>query len=108
MATPAEIEAVKDQLPEDAGEYGWDDDRIGEALDSGLTGNSLLLAFWDKVSVSTADLTDMSESGSSRSLSQIHKNALGMAKLYRDLVDKEVNPPATKQVGIKSRPIRRV
>jgi hypothetical protein len=107
MATPEQIEAVKDLLPDDAADYGWDDDKISEQIDAGVTGNALLLAFWDKVTSSTVGIVDMSESGSSRSLSQLNKQAMAMAKMYRDLLEKETNPPAPT-TGIFSRPIRRV
>ena len=108
MATPEEIEAVKDTLPADAVDYGWDDDRISQAIDEGLAGNALFLAYWDRVTTSTAYLVDMSESGSSRSLSQVHKNAASLAKMYRDLLDKDTNPPSDRTRGIRSGVIRRV
>jgi hypothetical protein len=107
MATPEEIEDVQDLLPDDAADYGWDTDKISAMIDSGVTGNALLVSFWDKVSSSTSGYVDMSESGSSRALSQIHKNAVSMAKTYRDLLDKE-NAPPTVTTGIRSRAIRRV
>jgi hypothetical protein len=107
MATAQEIEAAKDLLPPGAEDYGFDEDKIAELLDAGTTGNAFLVAYWDKVATDTADLVDMSESGSSRSLSQIHKNALSMAKTFRDLLDKELNPAPTRS-GIRSGVIRRV
>lgn len=108
MAEQADIDAFKELLPSNPGQYGWDDAYIGALLDSGITENSMLLKFWEKVAASTSDFVDMSESGSSRSLSQIHKNAVAMAKVYRDLVDKEENPPADRTSGIRSRAIVRV
>jgi hypothetical protein len=107
MATPEEIQAVLDDLPENASEYGWDEQRIGDELDDGVTGDALFLKFWRKVSTATADLVDMSESGSSRSLSQVHKQAKDMAKMFQDRIDHEEQPtPVTS--GIRSRAIRRV
>lgn len=107
MATPEEIQAIQEELPDDAASYGWDEDRINEELDNGVTGNALYLKFWRKVSSSTFGLVDMSESGSSRSLSQIHKQASDMMKKFQEAIDKEEEPtPITS--GIRSRPIRRV
>lgn len=107
MATAQEIAAAQDLLPPNAEEYGFDEDKIAELLDAGTTGNAFLVAYWDKVTTDTADLVDMSESGSSRSLSQVHKNAAAMAKVFRDLLDKELNPTPTR-TGIRSGVIRRV
>lgn len=108
MATLEQIEAAKYKLPADAEEYGWDDGRIAALIDAQVTGNAFLLAYWEKVASDTAGYVDMSESGSSRSLSQIHKNAVSMAKIYRDLVAKEANPDPINKIGIRSKAIRRV
>jgi hypothetical protein len=107
MATPEEIQDVLDDLPDNASDYGWDEQRINDELDSGVAGDALFLKFWRKVSTATVGLVDMSESGSSRSLSQLHKQAADMAKMYQERIDKEEEPiPVTS--GIRSRPIRRV
>ncbi len=107
MAEQAEIDAFKAMLPANPETYGWTDTYIGEQLDGDKTENAMLLAFWTKVASDTFEYADMSESGSSRSLSNIHRNAVAMAKIYRDLVDKEENPPTTA-TGIRSKRIVRV
>lgn len=108
MATQEEVDAFKELLPPDFASYGWDDTYIGTLIDAGMTENGMLLKYWEKVSASTSDYVDMSESGSSRSLSQIHKNAMALAKMYRDLLDKEENPPTDQTSGIRSKRITRV
>jgi hypothetical protein len=107
MATPEEIQAVLEELPDNAADYGWDEDRISDELDAGVVGDALYLKFWSKVSASSFGLVDMSESGSSRSLSQIKKQADDMVKRFQDAIDKSEVPPDLT-TGIRSRAIRRV
>lgn len=107
MASEEEITAVVAELPEDAADYGWTRDYIGGLLDDGISGNPLLVKFWKKVSTDTSSLVDMSESGSSRSLSQIHKNAMDQVKFYQGIIDKETGATSTA-TGIRSRVITRV
>lgn len=109
MATQEDIDAFKMLLPSNFQDYGWDDDTIGALLDAGRSQNYMLMLYWDKVVAETAEFADMSESGSSRSLSTIHKNAVALAKVYRDLVDKEEEETeAPTARGIRSRAIVRV
>jgi len=107
MATQDEISAFKNLLPKNAADYGWTDELIGQLIDDGISQNAMLLRYWDKVAADTSEYVDMSESGSSRALSQIHKSALEMAKLFQGRIEQEENPPATT-AGIRSRPIARV
>lgn len=109
MATQEEIDAFKTLLPSNYETYGWNDTVIGALIDAGKSTNSMLMQYWDKVAAETAEFADMSESGSSRSLSVIHKNAVAMAKMYRDLVKEEENEEeAPTARGIRSRAITRV
>jgi len=109
MADQEDIDAFKLLLPSNFEQYGWTDEVIGALLDQGKTQNYMLMQYWDKVSAETAEFADMSESGSSRSLSTIHKNAVAMARIYRDLVDKEeTEEEAPTARGIRARAITRV
>lgn len=108
MADQADIDRIKGMLPNDAASYGWDDAYIGAFIDAGLSDNLILATFWDKVSTSTANLVDMSESGSSRSLSQVHKNAVSMAKMYRDREQGTGVIPEPETRGLRIRQMRRV
>lgn len=115
MAEESEIQAVKDLLPTDAGTSGWDSTRIGDDLDAGKTKNDIALAFWGNRAANTFTLTSVSESGSSRTLADIHRNAVAMQKYYQDLVDKEnlVTDPVVPDTplrgpGIYTHPIRRI
>lgn len=109
MASQEDIDAFKQLLPSNYATYGWNDAIIGALLDAGKTENSMLMQYWDKVAAETAEFADMSESGSSRSLSTVHKNAVAMAKMYRDLVNKEEEEEeAPTARGIRSRAIVRV
>lgn len=112
MATEAEIRVVREKLGPDAAQGGWTDTRIDEDLTLGKTPNEIALAWWEYRASNTAHLVDVNESGSSRTLSRIHSNAVAMAERYKSLVDaeNEITDPAlpTRGPGIRTFPIRRI
>jgi hypothetical protein len=114
VATETEIRIVKELLGADAADSGWDDNRIGEDLDSGMTANQVALAWWSYRSAKTVNLTSVSESGSSRQLREIHQNAVAMRDYFKKLVDadaaeaEEPETDATRGPGIRTFPIRRI
>lgn len=108
MATVEEIQAVLDMLGDDPASNGYDDARINELLDAGITDNAIAATYWEKRYASTAELIDISESGSSRGLSAVTKNAKDLAALYRGRADLEETPPPAARAGIKSHRMTRV
>lgn len=52
--------------------------------------NGSVAHLWTRYASSLAGLVDVSESGSSRKLGDLHKNALAIAKTYTDLSSGEV------------------
>ena len=109
MATEAEIAAVQAMLggADQATENGWDPDKIEELIDAGTSVNSISASYWEERYAATSELIDISESGSSRGLSAVTRNARDLAALYRKRVDDEVVPPDTRQ-GIRSHRMTRV
>jgi hypothetical protein len=109
MADLAEIEEVQQALggAEYAEENGYDGSKIEDLLDIGETLNSIAAKFWEGRWTASAELIDISESGSSRGLSAVTKNAKDLAALYRGRADSEVgNPTPTR--GIRSHRMKRV
>lgn len=109
MATEQEIEDVQQALGgvENADENGYDANRIEDLLDGGQTLNSIAARFWEGRWTASAELIDISESGSSRGLSAVTRNAKDLAALYRGRADSEVgNPTPTR--GIRSHRMTRV
>ena len=100
-----------DQISEDMGPDPWEDDEIIRLLDEEqLTANQILFRFWTRRSAEAAHLTSISESGSSRSLQQVHDNALKMVKMYDDRVKAEAAPAGVVPLttGFRSHRIKRV
>ena len=89
MATPEDIAIVKSQILEESDSYGFDDAAISAMLDAGLSTTKTILAVWSGISAKTSSMVDVSESGSSRSLSQIHTNAQAMADWWKIKSDEE-------------------
>jgi len=89
MATPEDIALVKTQIPEEAESYGFDDATIGAMLDSGLSVTQTIQGVWSGISGKSSSMIDVQESGSSRSLSQIHTNAQAMADWWKQKADLE-------------------
>lgn len=99
MASAADIIIVKDNLPPEALASGWDDAKIELLLDSGLTTSRTIRHWWSFRAGSTAAFVSVSESGSSRDLSAIHKQALDMLKYWDGVIADEEAPeePAVVQ-----------
>lgn len=95
MATQEEVELVK-RNTDNGG--GWTDEQIASALDMGNSVRAVTHQIWTSVAASSAGLVDVQESGSSRKLSDLHKNALAMAKHW---------DPATEVAVTADRPTTR-
>ena len=114
MADIEQIEQVQKLLGPDAESGGWTEVTINAALDAGRSANYIAAKWWAQRAAETAHLIDISESGTSRQLSAIHRNAKEMAAIYRALVaEEEVTPdpevPAsTVRRGRRSVQIKRV
>lgn len=88
MATSLEIREVKTNTDE-ASSDNFDDTFISDTIDEvGVSAASALI--WRKKAATYASLVNVNEGGSSRSFSDLHKNALSMAKSFDDRVTVEV------------------
>lgn len=94
----ATLEEVKESLP--AGLDEWDDAYITALINDGVSKNRILNRAWLAKAAKTSEMVDIAESGSSRSISTIYKNAKEMADYWGALADKEENTGAE---GNKSR-----
>lgn len=74
------------------GDAAFNDDDLSALIDSLGSVNMAAAEVWSQKAASSAALVDVSESGSSRSMSQAYKNALAMATHFRglDAVDTSV------------------
>lgn len=86
MADESDIEDVKDLLPSDS---EWDDEKIGLKLDAGRTVFQVVQNYWESMASRYHSMIDVSESGSSRSLSRLYDNALKQAEYWKSRADKE-------------------
>jgi hypothetical protein len=86
MATSAEIAAFRLLIgqPEDAEPYT--DQFLSARLDSAASDQALAAVIWREKAASFSELVDVSESGSSRKLSDLYKNALTMAAAFEGIV----------------------
>lgn len=102
MADANVVGQVLDLLPTEAkiGETAWDQERVITLLDQGNSVNQLMSRFWNAKAAETASLIDISESGSSRSLSTIHENAVRMARYWDDRV--KADQDAAVEVPIRT------
>lgn len=112
MADIEQIEQVQKLLGPDAESGGWNEVTINTALDAGRSANYIAAKWWAQRAAETAHLIDISESGTSRPLSVIHRNAKEMAATYRTLAaEEEVTPDlptSTVRRGRRSVQIKRV
>jgi hypothetical protein len=85
MATPeqvAEARALADYTDTDP----FDDTQLSAMIDSSSV-LRVVVTLWNTKAAKYASMVNISESGSSRSLGDAHKNALSMAKYYKGLAD---------------------
>jgi len=107
MADAIAVTQAMEMLGPDAPANGWDEIRVGQDLDNGLTINAIALAWWRARMAQTANMMDVSEAGSSRSLGQAWQHAQAMVNYYQAEVLRETpvdNPRGT----LRSYPMRRV
>lgn len=82
MATADEIAEVREYVGEPGDANGWTAARIGVYVDREDDLFLAASAIWSAKAAGYADLVNVSESGSSRSMGQLIDNALKMAKEY--------------------------
>lgn len=76
MATPTQIANLRKLT---SGAEGYTDQQIDELFISGMNETQIAYRIWREIAAANALLVNTSESGSSRSFSDLHKNALTMA-----------------------------
>lgn len=84
-----ELTFIRHMIGEPNSDGGWTDDRIQEVAQAGLLGSgaydlrAVAGSIWEAKAAEAVDMVDVSESGSSRSMGQVHAHALKMAERYR-------------------------
>lgn len=103
MATTAEVDAVKRLLPSDDNQVtlgvSWDDDVVSAVFDLETTTSKTVRAYWNAVLANTAMYMDVSESGSSRTLSQPWRNAWEMVQRWDRIVTEEEDKKTREVTG---------
>ena len=107
MADQLSIDQVKNNLPDDPGE-GWSDTAIDALLDSGLSVTKVTLAFWTGRVAKYSTLVDVSESGSSRQLSTLFRQAKEAYDMWLEKSKLEDNPTPTTRFRIGFHKLKRV
>lgn len=92
MATASDIENLR-RLTN--GAEGYTDEQLTALLDAGMTENQIAYRLWNEIAASSAALVDTAESGSSRKLSDLHKNALTMAATFKEGTNAALNATVT-------------
>ncbi|QFG08158.1 hypothetical protein SEA_OTTERSTEDTS21_18 [Gordonia phage OtterstedtS21] len=81
------IDDVKAALPGDM--PNWTDQYIEEQIADGKTLAGMLASAWQQKATKLYALVDVAESGSSRNMSGVYKNALELARYWKEIADKE-------------------
>lgn len=93
---------VGDQVaPGDSDEDAmFSDEKIVDMLTAaGGDLNQAALAAWRLKAAEYANLVDVTEGNASRAMSDLHKNALAMAKHYSDLITSPIDPTLEGRTG---------
>lgn len=86
----AATDALRPLVGETALDSEYSDERLDELLLEYVSQNRAAAAIWREKAATYSDLVDVSESGSSRKMSDLLKNALAMAEQYDALAAAEV------------------
>lgn len=86
MASESDLEALHRaaDIPDDDDDYP--DDLLAEILDAETSVAAAAAVIWREKAAALAAMVDTTESGSSRKLSDLHANALAMAKGFQTVV----------------------
>lgn len=84
MASVEEVASLRRMVAEPT-DTTYTDEALSALIDTEESVEGAAGVVWREKAASAATLVNVSESGSSRSLSDIHKNALAMAKFYEAL-----------------------
>lgn len=82
MATEDQIWALRLAVDEPDDSNGWSDEHLSSIIDASATTNAAASQVWLLKAAQYASLVDVSESGSSRKLGDLHKNALAMGAQF--------------------------
>lgn len=94
MATAAEVLDVRTNTSEEGSET-FSDDYIAALVDAGSVASASAV-IWTKKAAAFAELVNVSEAGASRSMSDLHKNALAMAKKFEEAATVTVTAAARR------------
>lgn len=85
MATEDEVLLLRQMVNEEDDCNGFDDATLGATIDSSTSINAAASSIWYLKAGKFSTMVDVSESGSSRKLGDLLKNAQAMGKLYADM-----------------------
>jgi hypothetical protein len=104
MATPQQVQELR-ALAAYTDVEPYDDSQLSALIDDADSLERVAARLWNEKASKMATLVNISESGSSRSLGDAHKNALGMAKYYKGLADEaEAETPIDTGRFARTRP----
>lgn len=98
MATAAEVLELRDYINEPDDSNGWSDTKLSGYIDRYDSALAAAARVWSVKASEFSSLVDVSESGSSRKLSDLYKNATSMAAHYSGLNGGGVVAPSDSPV----------
>lgn len=102
MATPDQIAQFRLLIAE-PDDTKYSDETLSALIDSSTSVNAAASSIWTQKAAASATLVNVAESGSSRSLGDLYRNALAMAAQF----DKAAGADAATAPGIRIRRISR-
>lgn len=86
MASAEAINALRRMINDVSEPFDYSTEDLNARLDSGLSPDAISATVWREKAAKFSELVDISESGSSRKLSDLRKGALEQAAYYDGLV----------------------
>jgi len=92
MATQADIQRLRRLVGESTEAEPWTDLVLSAIIDDTADLNTAALEVWEAKAAEAASMVDVTESGSSRRMSQLHQQALTMVAHFRTLISTSPQP----------------
>lgn len=94
MATTEQVATLRRMVAEPT-TATYSEEALSAIYDAAGSAEAAAVVVWQEKAGKYAALVNTSESGSSRSNSQLHQNAINMAKFYQGKVDDAVSPTSS-------------
>jgi hypothetical protein len=107
MATSIQVSTLRRLIGDnDPTNYRFTDQDLSNTIDTAGSVNKAALFLWEAKSAESSELHNVSESGSTRAMGEVFKNAQAMAAYFKGKVDVETPPEPVRRGSVTRKIVR--